>query len=120
MITLHINYCGRLPRRHQRRFDRGGGRSAGLADLRSTRRHPLLPPEPNWLFSNRAHWYPQGQVTDYATANLRVTVPSEYDVVASGVQDIDSRASPGLPRTGRAGRRSTPSWSVSPCATSAC
>ena len=30
---------------------------------------PFVPPEPNWLFSNRSHWYPQGQVTDYATAH---------------------------------------------------
>ena len=47
---------------------------------------PLVPPEDNWLFSNRAQWYPQAQVTDYATAVLRITVPAEYAVVASGVQ----------------------------------
>ncbi len=46
---------------------------------------PLVPPEPKWLFSNRNYWYPQDQVTDYATARMRITVPTEYSVVASGV-----------------------------------
>lgn len=45
----------------------------------------IVPPEPNWLFSNRANWYPQAPVTDYATATLRVAVPPEYAVAASGV-----------------------------------
>lgn len=47
---------------------------------------PIVPPEEHWLFSNRAQWYPQGQVSDYATAALRITVPEGYAVVASGVQ----------------------------------
>ena len=46
---------------------------------------PIIPAEPNWLFSNRANWYPQAPVTDYATATLRVAVPPEYTVAASGV-----------------------------------
>jgi len=46
---------------------------------------PFVPQEPNWLFSNRSHWYPQGQVSDYATATVRFTVPAEYAVIASGV-----------------------------------
>src|SRR5205814_5263417 len=29
-------------------------------------------------------WYPQGQVAHHATAELRLMVPSEYQVVASG------------------------------------
>ena len=45
---------------------------------------PLVPPEPSWLFSNRAYWYPQNGATDYATARLRLTVPDGYGVVASG------------------------------------
>ena len=46
---------------------------------------PFIPAEPKWLFSNRNYWYPQGQVTDYATATLRITVPADYAVVGSGV-----------------------------------
>lgn len=51
---------------------------------------PFIPPEPNWLFSNRSHWYPQNQVTDYATATVRFSVPGEYTVVASGVEVVES------------------------------
>ena len=39
------------------------------------------------LYSNRVYWYPQAPVTDYATATMRLTVPSEYQVVASGSRD---------------------------------
>ena len=53
---------------------------------------PLVPPEPKWLFSNRNYWYPQNQVTDYATARIRLTVPLEYRVVASGVPEVGSPA----------------------------
>ncbi len=51
---------------------------------------PFVPPEPKWLFSNRNYWHPQNQVTDYATAFVRITVPSEYHVVASGIADAGS------------------------------
>ncbi len=43
-----------------------------------------LPIEPRFVYSNRSYWYPQSRVTDYATARLRIAVPSEYDVIASG------------------------------------
>jgi hypothetical protein len=43
-----------------------------------------LPSEPNFLFSNRAYWYPQAVATDYATATLRLTVPATFGCVASG------------------------------------
>jgi hypothetical protein len=43
-----------------------------------------LPDEPSFLYSNRAYWYPQAVVTDYATATLRLTVPAEFGCVASG------------------------------------
>jgi len=42
------------------------------------------PSEPSFMLSNRAYWYPQNAVTDYATARIRITVPDEYRVVASG------------------------------------
>ncbi len=41
-------------------------------------------PRQNFLYSNRSYWYPQSQVTDYATANLRVVVPPDYACVSSG------------------------------------
>jgi hypothetical protein len=42
------------------------------------------PKEPALLLSNRAFWYPQNPVPDYATASLRISVPSGYTCVASG------------------------------------
>ena len=49
-----------------------------------------MPSEGKWLFSNRNYWYPQNQVTDYATAHIRLTVPAEYTVVASGILEDGS------------------------------
>lgn len=40
--------------------------------------------EPNFVYSNMTYWYPQAQITDYATAVIHITVPSSYSVVASG------------------------------------
>ena len=36
------------------------------------------------MYSNRVQWYPQGITSDYATADLRITVPAGYQVAASG------------------------------------
>ena len=40
--------------------------------------------EPSLLLSNRSYWYPQNPVPDYATASIRIVVPSGYTCVASG------------------------------------
>ena len=74
---------------------------------------PLVPPEPKWLFSNRNYWYPQNQVTDYATARIRLTVPAEYRVVASGILE-DGLAEPRRPPAPSRARRASfraPSYS---------
>lgn len=84
-MTLTIAYSGRLER--QRIQDE----SASLEQRRSQPDDiPVVPSEPKWLFSNRDYWHPQAQVTDYATARVRITVPAEYAVVASGVPDAGS------------------------------
>ncbi len=44
----------------------------------------VLLPEPRYIYSNRSYWYPQATVADYATARLEITVPPDYDAVASG------------------------------------
>ena len=44
----------------------------------------VIPPEPSFVYSNNSFWYPQGTVTDYADAKLAISVPLEFDVVASG------------------------------------
>jgi aminopeptidase N len=84
-LTLTINYSGRLEQ--QRIQDESvdlSQRRAQPDDL------PFVPAEPKWLFSNRNYWYPQNQVTDYATARLRLSVPSDYHVVSSGIVDSGS------------------------------
>lgn len=51
--------------------------------------------EPQYVYSNRSYWHPQGMVTDYATARLRITVPAEFDVVASGTPVGSPAPAPG-------------------------
>jgi hypothetical protein len=99
--TLTISYAGRIQTQSldQESVDMSGqGRGQRNDD------QPFVPAEPNWLFSNRSHWYPQNQITDYATATIRFTLPADYKVIASGLESIDSpvAASPiaptGVPR----------------------
>ncbi len=49
-----------------------------------------IPPERHWVYSNGVYWYPQGTVSDYATATLRITLPDGFECVASGLQAIGS------------------------------
>ena len=80
-LTLTVRYQGRIEKlaidSESLQESRGNGRSPD--DMVG------VMAEPNWLLSNRANWYPQAGVTDYATATLRVAVPVEYGVTASGV-----------------------------------
>ena len=96
-LTLMITYSGRLAR--QGILDEsllvdgiGGGKESPEGQQRNSQPDdvPIVPAEPKWLFSNRNYWYPQNQVTDYATARLRLAVPAEYNVVASGILDEGS------------------------------
>ena len=36
------------------------------------------------IYVNRTAWYPQSPTADYAPARIRISVPSEFQVVASG------------------------------------
>ena len=60
-----------------------------------------IPLQPRYLYSNRSYWYPQATVTDYATATIRVTVPTDYDAIATG-QPVES---PTLPPGGADSQR---------------
>jgi hypothetical protein len=51
---------------------------------------PMIPPEDRFLYSQRSYWYPQSTVSDYSTATLRLTVPSDFAVVATGELAPDS------------------------------
>jgi hypothetical protein len=69
---------------------RDGAAGQGLARQQRSDELPFIPAEDNWLFSNKSHWYPQNQVTDYATSTVRFTVPADFKVVASGVEAVQS------------------------------
>lgn len=82
-LNLVVSYAGRLP-------SQGVDREAIAVPAQRPEDVPVIPAEPNYLLSNRAYWYPQGQVTDYATATLRITVPEGYGCVASGERAASS------------------------------
>jgi hypothetical protein len=91
VFTINVAYSGRIERQsiQDESVFMGGGKPSGLpADGQRAVQPddmPFIPAEPKWLFSNRNYWHPQGQVTDYATASLHITVPDGYGVVGSGV-----------------------------------
>jgi hypothetical protein len=65
----------------------------------------LLQPEPRYIYSNRSYWYPQSTVGDYATARLEITVPAEYDAVASGTPAGPPARAAGPVRPGERARK---------------
>lgn len=83
-LLLDVSYSGRLPAQS---IDREA--LAVAADAQQAQaplpaiEQPILI-EPRYLYSNRTYWYPQAPVTDFATASLQITVPAQYQVVASG------------------------------------
>ena len=83
-VTLTIDYNGELPAEavdHQTIVPRN------LSLLESSRFvHPTIRsgPQPHYLYSSRSFWYPQSLVTDFAPATLRITVPPDFECVASG------------------------------------
>ncbi len=82
-LTLNVNYAGRLepqtPDRETVALAEQSQRSPSVGED-----SPLLAPESSFLYSSRSLWYPQGIVSDYATARIRLTVPAHLDAVASG------------------------------------
>ena len=113
--SLIVNLPAQLVRGHRalaRRGVQGAPRAAG-ARPRSDRsraagrcRRPIyIPIEQRFLYSNRSYWYPQSTVTDYATAKMRITVPNDFDVVASGDPAGPPAPPPGVVDPGR--RRKT-------------
>ncbi len=80
-IVLDVYYAGRLPAQEIEReamsLDGVPQAQVGLQDI-------VIPPEPRFLYSNRTFWYPQGAITDFATAAMEITVPAQFQVVASG------------------------------------
>jgi hypothetical protein len=77
-LTLVINYEGRLPSQ-----DLDVDAVSVLADAQE-QGAPTEVTDPAFLLSNRAFWYPQNPVPDYATASMRITVPQGWTCIASG------------------------------------
>ncbi|MBF8300437.1 MAG: pepN 3 [Acidobacteria bacterium] len=75
-LTLVVAYAGRV---NPQNVEDEGVQASGERGEES-----MITPEPNFLLSNRAYWYPQNPITDYATATLRITVPEGFGCVASG------------------------------------
>jgi Peptidase family M1 domain len=79
-VDLVITYGGRLP-------PQGIDREALQVQQQDLKPEEIIvPTEPQYLYSNRSYWYPQGPVTGYASATMTLTAPGAYDLVASGVQ----------------------------------
>jgi hypothetical protein len=78
-LTLVVTYEGRVPSQDL---------DVDAIDVRGDAQEQSSAPEsmdPAFLISNRAFWYPQNPVPDYATASLRITVPQGWTCVASGL-----------------------------------
>jgi hypothetical protein len=101
-LSLNIVYGGRL---EPQQID-GEGISLQQPGQGAVDREEIyIPVEPQYIYSNRSYWYPQNTVTDYTTAQLRIIVPAEYDVVASGVEEGPSGLAPGVVDPGQRARK---------------
>jgi hypothetical protein len=78
-LTLIVTYDGRITSQ-----DLDVDTIAVAGEAAAQDGQTLFPVEPHYLLSNRAYWYPQNPVWDFATATIRVTVPDGYRAVASG------------------------------------
>jgi len=77
-FTLTVVYSGRL---EPSELDREAVDVQAAQQERETTQIPL---EQRFIYSNSSFWYPQSTVSDYALGTLRVTVPTEFEVVATG------------------------------------
>lgn len=95
-LTLTVIYAGRLEPQELER------EAVAVAQDQEMIHIPL---EPRYIYSNRSYWYPQGTFTDYATASVRITVPHDYDVVATGTPVGEPAPAPGPVEEGERARR---------------
>ena len=95
-LWLNVRYGGRL---EPQELDREA------IHIQQETQEVSIPLEPRFMYSNRSYWYPQSVVSDYATLTLRVTVPAEYDVVASGDPASAPVPPPGVSEPGQRPRK---------------
>jgi len=79
LLDLQFTYGGRLPAVPPER------EALSMAQLGND--FFSIQPLPSYIYTGRSGWYPQGEVTDYATATLSLRVPENYTAVASGLLD---------------------------------
>lgn len=77
-VTLVVTYAGRVT------TQKVESEQVAVSAQGPEGSEPIFVPEPTYLLSNRAYWYPQNGYSDYATARMRLTVPIAYRMVASG------------------------------------
>jgi hypothetical protein len=104
-FTLSVIYSGRL---EPSEMDREAITLAGLPPQEGRpapeRDVVTIPLEPRYIYSNNSYWYPQSTVSDYALSTLRITVPNEFDVVASGTLTAPPRPAQTVPAGQRPSR----------------
>jgi hypothetical protein len=98
-LWLHVVYGGRL---ESQQIDREG---VSVSAQEPVQEQVYIPVEPQFVYSNRSYWYPQATVTDYATAHLRISVPDDMDVIASGIPDGPPAPAPGGVTSGQRARK---------------
>ncbi len=97
-LSLHVVYGGRL---EPQQIDREGLEVSAQEQVQEI----YIPIEPQYIYSNRSYWYPQATVTDYATAHLRISVPEDLDVVATGIATGPPAPAPGSVAQGERTRK---------------
>ena len=100
-LWLNVVYGGRL---EPQQID-GEGLTLQQPGQNVEREELYIAVEPQYIYSNRSYWYPQNTVTDYASAHLRITVPSDYEVVASGTEEGPPAPAPGPVEQGQRARK---------------
>lgn len=95
LLDLEFVYGGRLPAIPPEReaIDVGGPRLEQSNDFVN------IQALPSYIYTGRSGWYPAGDVTDYATATMRLRVPEGYSTIASG--SLDAGYPKTLPPDGR-------------------
>jgi hypothetical protein len=78
LLDLEFTYSGRLPAVAPERE---------ALSLAQGNEFFTIPAQPSYIYTGRSGWYPQGEITDYATATLTLRVPEEYSTIASGTLD---------------------------------
>ena len=95
-FALTIIYSGRL---EPSELDR---EAIAVQQTAQQEREPLvIPLEPRYIYSNNSYWYPQSTVSDYALGTVRITVPNEFDVVATGTSTGPAKPVAETPAGGR-------------------